>query len=86
MARSGSGTGREAQQGWSSHCQAVSHSLGAHGAVAFPGALGQLQGMSGCAGAAPAPQPPTSVPWPLLGNMGASLAGGRVPSAPREKV
>lgn len=47
-----------------------------HTAVAFPGALGQLQGVNGCAGAAPAHQPPTSVPWPLLGNMGASFAGG----------
>ncbi|KAL2309019.1 hypothetical protein Nmel_005197, partial [Mimus melanotis] len=51
-----------------------SHSLGAHGTVAFPGALEQLQGMNGCAGAAPAPQPSTSAPWLLLGNMGASLA------------
>lgn len=32
--------------------------------------------MNGGAGTAPVPQPSTSVPWPLLGSMGASLAGG----------
>ncbi|XP_041874260.1 uncharacterized protein LOC121659797 [Corvus kubaryi] len=85
MARSGPGMGREARQAQTSHCQAVSQLLEAHGAVAFPGALGQLQGMNGCAGAASAPQPSTSVPWPLLENVGVSLAGGRVPSAAREK-